>query len=113
MGQAGLGDDDGGGCSGIPNNPPWSITVLTSLSVEHGVQVRPLPSHLLPMKGMCCDCCLGGTSVIPAPVHGLWQGRGATQISGRSPPSVWGILQPTGLARATCEAACWGAGQHL
>lgn len=92
----------------------------TLVCAAHGVQGRVtsqpvlVPAQPPPprRKGMCCDCCLGGTSVISALQAPALAGHQSHPDFQLVPPSARGSLQPTGPAVATCEATCWGAGDH-
>lgn len=115
-------DGDGRGWKQLLYCPsPWSKAVLTPWRVEHTVcGVGSLPSLFRPRaqppppgrRGMCCDDCLGGTSAISALQAQALAGHRSRLDTRLVPPSAWGGRQPVSPATATCEAACWGVGEH-
>lgn len=107
--------EGGKGGTGLQTTLTWSKSVLTPWRAEHTVcRVGWLPSPFRAggqqpppeKRGMCCNCYLGGTSVISVLQAQALAGHRSHPDIQLVPSSAGGGLQPTGPAVATCEAAC-------
>lgn len=107
--------EGGKGGTGLQTILTWSKTGLIPWRVEHTVcRVGWLPSLFRTggqqpppeRRGMCCNCYLGGTSVISALQAQALAGHRSHPDIQLVPSSAGGGLQPTGPVMATCEAAC-------